>query len=718
MVKKKSLKIKLVALLLTTSIIPIVIIGLIGLKIGENSIVKIAFEKLESNQTLKKAELITLYKTMESEFKVVKVNPLINDIMLSFNNASKQSANSVKSSNMQLLAKKWDGFFSHICKELEWYDAFLITKEGFIAYTFAKESDYGAFLTEEPLKSSPLGEVFNKLKNFPDLETSVTDFEPYTPSNNIPAAFMMTPLKQNGEVIGYMAFQLSDKRINNLMLARDGLGETGETYLVGSDFKFRSDSFLDKENRNVNSSANGSVEKNGANTESVQNALKGESGNIETLNYLDDLVLSSYSKVNVAEDINWVIVAEESENEILASIYELKNIILLLTFGLILGLIFIGIYGANYFINPIKMIVDLMISLSKGDLTQKSEIKSNDELGILRDSVNSFIDSLRKIVQNVKQAEETLSNAASQLAEASDNAASSVTEVSSEITNVASATEQLSANINNISATAEEMSVNAKNVAKNSEKLEETTSSVASAVEEMSISIEKVSKNANEESKIAKNASEMSNNATITMKNLGIAANEIGKVTEVIKRIAEQTNLLALNATIEAASAGDAGTGFAVVANEIKELANQSAKAAEDIASRITGVQKNTSDAINIISEVSEVIQTLNEFSEITQKSLEQQSQAINDIASVTTETQQATKSIKLNIAEVATGSEDLAKNTAESATGANQISASIHSIDETTNNISATSEEVNISANHLKLIADELKLIITQFKI
>ena len=96
------------------------------------------------------------------------------------------------------------------------------------------------------------------------------------------------------------------------------------------------------------------------------------------------------------------------------------------------------------------------------------------------------------------------------------------------------------------------------------------------------------------------------------MNALDRSAGEVGKVTEMIKLIAMQTNLLALNATIEATSAGEAGKGFAVVANEIKELANQSGKAAEDIARMIEGMQANTREAVGVIQRVAETITAIN----------------------------------------------------------------------------------------------------------
>ncbi len=396
-----------------------------------------------------------------------------------------------------------------------------------------------------------------------------------------------------------------------------------------------------------------------------------------------------------------------------------NSVIFLLGIFVVLGFVFYYI-SITFITKPLVDVEELMGEVAQGKLTGTLTFGkyTGVEFMHLGTSINQFLINLKGVVTKIKDAEEKMNSSSKQLSNTSKNVTDNISSVSTEITTVASAAEQLSVNINNISATAEEMSINANSVAVNSQQLTETTVSVASAVEEMSISIEEVAQNAKNESKIAKDAEGMSQGATDTMKALGKAANEIGKVTEVIKRIAEQTNLLALNATIEAASAGEAGKGFAVVANEIKELANQSATAAEDIATRISSVQQNTDSAVEIIANVSKVIKTLNSSAEITKKSVEQQATAINNIAKVTTQAQTATENIKTNIAEVAQGASDLARNTSESAKGANDISSSVRSIDNTTSSISDASSEVNNSANQLTVVANELKEIINQFKI
>ena len=124
----------------------------------------------------------------------------------------------------------------------------------------------------------------------------------------------------------------------------------------------------------------------------------------------------------------------------------------------------------------------------------------------------------------------------------------------------------------------------------------------------MSASIGEISSNATQAATVSNEAVEIAKKTNDTITALGESSQEIGEVVKVITSIAEQTNLLALNATIEAARTGEAGKGFAVVANEVKELANQTAKATEEISGKVQTIQDNTGNAVQAIEEISNVI--------------------------------------------------------------------------------------------------------------
>jgi len=262
------------------------------------------------------------------------------------------------------------------------------------------------------------------------------------------------------------------------------------------------------------------------------------------------------------------------------------------------------------------------------------------------------------------------------------------------------------------------MSTNASVVTTNTESVRDNSSNVGTAIVEMSNSMNQVMEFAKDANVIAHEAISLSTRGTTTMDLLGTAANEIGKVTEVIKRIAEQTNLLALNATIEAASAGEAGKGFAVVANEIKELANQSAQAAEDIATRITGVQVNTKEAVQVISDVSGVIKKINNSITQISSSVEIQADASTEIVSKLDDTQNSLTQIVANISEVNVGTNELAKSTSESSVGVSEVAQSISVLSNASSDNMDGVLQLKDSAENFKTISEKLIGIVNQFKL
>ncbi len=229
-------------------------------------------------------------------------------------------------------------------------------------------------------------------------------------------------------------------------------------------------------------------------------------------------------------------------------------------------------------------------------------------------------------------------------------------------------------------------------------------------------SISSIAQNAGEASRISVKGTTQAGNASGTMNLLGKAAQEIGKVTHVIKRIAEQTNLLALNATIEAASAGDAGKGFAVVANEVKELANQSARAAEDIATKIEGIQTNKKEAIQVMSEVGGMITKITEMVTVITADVDRQNKSANEISLSVTETTKGAGDIAMSIAELAKGSNDISRSCSDLAKASNDVAANILGVSRSAEGANASAKQVNSLAERLAEVAGILRSEVGKF--
>ena len=198
---------------------------------------------------------------------------------------------------------------------------------------------------------------------------------------------------------------------------------------------------------------------------------------------------------------------------------------------------------------------------------------------------------------------------------------------------VSAAATELHSSAAAMSATAEETSKQATTVAAASEQASANVQTVASATEELSGSIHEIGRQAGQSSRIAGQAVAEVEAANAKVQGLVSAARKIGEVVALITDIADQTNLLALNATIEAARAGEAGKGFAVVASEVKNLANQTARATEEIGAQIGGIQTATQEAVGAIEGIGRIIAQMNEIAGGIAASVEEQGAATGEIA-------------------------------------------------------------------------------------
>ncbi len=397
-------------------------------------------------------------------------------------------------------------------------------------------------------------------------------------------------------------------------------------------------------------------------------------------------------------------------------------------------------------VQPMEQGVTFSEALAQGDLTRRLNLVQRDEVGVLAGALDQVAAAFGNVVGQIRTVSQNIGRSAGELSSVSHQVLTQSEQMTTQAGQVASGTEQMATNITTMAAAAEEMSMNVASISSASEQISvnvgtissaaEATSrnvtTVATALQESTQAFEAILHDARDGSQVADRAMNMADGAGNTMTDLERSAAEIGKVTEAIKMIAMQTNLLALNATIEATSAGEAGKGFAVVAHEIKELANQSARAAEDIARKIEGVQSSTRDAVSVIREVQEIIYTLNASSTRISESIDRQSLSAKTSAANLAEASQGVQHIAHSIAEVAKGANDMSRNASEAATAANDmsrnaneaahavrdISANIHGVSQATRDNTASAHQVNTAAQHLTEIAAQLQQLVEPFKV
>ena len=229
--------------------------------------------------------------------------------------------------------------------------------------------------------------------------------------------------------------------------------------------------------------------------------------------------------------------------------------------------------------------------------------------------------------------------------------------IEAQATELAASAEELSVASGRISANAASSAREAHTAAASAEQVSMSVHTLATGTEEMSATIAEIATTTEHAVTVASDAVQVAGGARAAVERLNASSGEIELVLKVISSIAEQTNLLALNATIEAARAGEAGKGFAVVANEVKELAQESARATDDIARRIAALQDDTVAASKSIGDIATIIDTINESQASIAAALEQQTATTNEMSRSVTEAATGTDQIAAAVTGVATSS-------------------------------------------------------------
>jgi methyl-accepting chemotaxis protein len=384
--------------------------------------------------------------------------------------------------------------------------------------------------------------------------------------------------------------------------------------------------------------------------------------------------------------------------------------------GLLTGCIMAWFLITRLIVRPLSEVVVILGALTNGETDVEIKARSSDEIGAVAKALAKFrnvllankeleetnrLAELEAVAESKKRTEEKmqvdreLAEKSMEEARKASEKADYLAEITSQfdeavngvLTTFASAAEEMQSSAQSLSATAEQTSQKAVTVAAASEEASSNVQTVATAAEEMSASIGEISRQIDESARIAREGVQDAGIANERVQGLATAAQKIGEVINLINDIASQTNLLALNATIEAARAGEAGKGFAVVATEVKSLADQTARATEEIESQVTEIQSATNHAVDAIQGIGDTIGKVDGISTAIATAMEQQRSATGEIASSVQSAATGTQEVSTHIVDVttaATETGDAAINVLEATKEMNSQAVVLrHAVDE-----------------------------------
>jgi methyl-accepting chemotaxis protein len=493
-----------------------------------------------------------------------------------------------------------------------------------------------------------------------------------------PVFFISVPVKMNNKVAGVMLGQVRLSALGDKFIKPLTAGNTGYGYLVS-----------DKGQAIYHPDAGKQMALD-ISTLDYGRVILGEKNGFTSYREGGQDWLVGFSRI---QGTGWTLALTVSSHELMQPARKLRS--LLMVIGLVSILVLgVGIFGLiqKFVVSPLGAIRKELkdIAQGEGDLTQRMEILSKDEIGDLSLWFNAFIEKLEQLVRELKGSVVSVSDFSGSLSTLSSTMKDGARDVAGQVESLAGEADNVTMVMNSVAASVEQASTN--------------ISTVSEAAGELNASISGIAGNSEQSRTITGTAVTRSRQASEKIGQLNDATGEIIRMTGVISDISEQTNLLALNATIEAARAGEAGKGFAVVASEIKDLAGQTAKATEEIKQTVETIRSSTDDSVAEIVSVSQVI--------------EEVSQMAGQIADAVDQQSSTTAQIADNIAQASTGLGEVNHSIAQASAAARNMAQGISKVSETAGEFSEISEDVDAKSRDLSGISKDLGQSVSGFKV
>lgn len=677
----RSLNRKLIALFIAMSVVPMASLAVVNFNAAQNSMSSMVSDQVESLAASRAQAIKNLNELRVQEASTFASGETVQNLFAMY--SAKESGAAVSESSIRdastVMAQKFSEFNKATGGESGFYKMKMVSKQGTVFFS---------------TDSSEVGKNISQDANFQKGRQQNVAFVEYDPATKEGARTIILPVASSGtnDVLGVMYASVHTHVASEILLNREGLKETGETYLVNKD------GLMISESRFVQGAEFNQV----VQTLPVKACF--ERG--ETMNGIwpDYRGIPVYGASACEKDAGFVLLAEFDVAEINAPATDLQNQATVIT-GAAAGAIGVAAFFISRSISrPIASMSRMAQHVSEGDLMiSVEEVKSNDEIGVLSRSFAGMVSGIRELVRQAQGNSMTLSSTAEQMAASTEQVNASINQVSTSVQQIAKGTQDQAKRLEENNRIADDLRNTMRGVSRTAEE-------VAGQAMQTGKTAQAGQTAASDAAKRMTKIHDFVNKAVSDIKGISEKSAQIASALSVINTISDKTNLLALNAAIEAARAGEAGKGFAVVADEVKRLAEGSLKASEEIAKLVEEIKTTIEASVQNIESGSKEVY---EGTDIINR-------ALSSLEAISTEALQTAKRVQ----EIATSTqgqvkaaENVTKLTAEVASVAEETAASAEQVSAATEEQTASMQEVTNAAQELAKIAEKSQSLIARFR-